>query len=210
MDFAGRITVKITPVLEALLEEWRVLSLPARWVLGAVSGLFCLVSLWIFVILIGWWLGEWSEVADAKPRVARFAGLIASEEPLRASLEVLDSAIDRLAYPDTGDSGRSGAMLQQQLRQLAAQSGSVVLGSEVLAPDELENLVKIRVQVNVSGDAPAIDNLLELIYDASPVLFVDKMELQGRRTARRGPEGREMEETLSAQIWVSAFRVAAP
>lgn len=208
MDIASRVKVKVSLILESVLEEWRAFTNPAKWVVGGGVALFCLLSIWIYVSLLGWWFGEWAQVADAKPRVARFSGLIQSEQALHDSLLAYNSAMERLAYPDTGDSGRSGALLQQQIRQLASQSGATVLGSEVLAPEPMENLVKLQVQVNVSGDAPAIDNLLELIYDASPVLFVDKLELQGRRTARRIPGGGELEETLSAQIWVSAFRVS--
>ena len=79
----------------------------------------------------------------------------------------VDIALSELAIEDTGDTGRGGALLQQQLRQLAGEVGLTVVGSEVKEPEALEALVKLNATLQLTG-GPTISTNFFSVYIARP------------------------------------------
>ena len=209
MDIRQRVTSTVGPVIEEVLEEWQRLPSAGRWVLGLAVSFAGLVTLWVVLSILGWWFSDVARLSDAEPRIARLAGLAEAEDRMREALRVYDNVIDTVAYPDTGDSGRGGALLQQDLRRLAQESGATVLGSEIMTSEELEALKRLKVQVNVSGSAEALNEFLARIEAATPLLFIDKIELQSRQQRRRTPSGTDLETSISGQLWVAAYRAGS-
>ena len=114
--------------------------------------------------------------------------------------------------PDTGDTGRGGALLQQQLRQLAGRVGLTVVGSEVKEPVQLEALVKLNATLKVTGGPDDFDEFFQLLYGASPALLPGGMQAEAlRRINRRlrNPDAATA-DLLSGRVDVAAFRLSEP
>ena len=78
-------------------------------------------------------------------------GTLRQRRALRRHWRRLILALSELAIEDTGDTGRGGALLQQQLRQLASEAGLTVVGSEVKEPEALDALSQIECDLAVNG-----------------------------------------------------------
>jgi hypothetical protein len=118
----------------------------------------------------------------------------------------------QVAIEDTGDTGRGGALLQQQLRQLAGDVGLTVVGSEVKEPSQLEALVKLNATLQVTGGPDNFDEFFQRLYRASPALFPEGMQAEAlRRINRRlrNPEAATADH-LSARVDVAAYRLSEP
>jgi len=101
--------------------------------------------------IFGWWMSHVADISATKPRISRLLGYIDAAPSINATLAEVDIALSELAIEDTGDTGRGGALLQQQLRQLASEAGLTVVGSEVKEPEALDALVKLNATLQLTG-----------------------------------------------------------
>ena len=92
-----------------------------------------------------------ADISATKPRISRLLGYIEAAPSITATLAEVDIALSELAIEDTGDTGRGGALLQQQLRQLASEVGLTVVGSEVKEPEALDALGETECDLAVNG-----------------------------------------------------------
>ena len=120
------------------------LPLQARSVVYGATVVFAVVTLLTLSNVLGWWLGSFSDISATKPRISRLLGYIEAAPQIESATAEIDLALTRVAIEDTGDTGRGGALLQQQLRQLAGRVGLTVVGSELKEPVQLEALVKLK------------------------------------------------------------------
>ena len=188
------------------------LPLQARSVVYGAATVFVVVTLLTLSNVLGWWLSSFSDISDTKPRISRLLGYIEAAPQIESATAEIDLALARVAIEDTGDTGRGGALLQQQLRQLAGRVGLTVVGSEVKEPVQLETLVKLNATLKVTGGPDDFDEFFQLLYRASPAFFPEGMQAEAlRRINRRlrNPDAATADH-LSARVDVAAYRLTEP
>ena len=188
------------------------LPLQARSIVYGAAAVFVVVTLLALSNLLGWWLSSFSHISATKPRISRLLGYIDAAPQIESATAEVELALTQVAIEDTGDTGRGGALLQQQLRQLAGAAGLTVVGSEVKEPAQLEALVKLNATLQVTGGPDDFDAFFQLLYRASPALLPEGMQAEAlRRINRRlrNPDAATADH-LSARIDVAAYRLSEP
>jgi len=188
------------------------LPMQARSIVYAVGSILTLATLLVVSNVLGWWLDTLSEIGSTKPRISRLLGYIEAAPQIESATAGVERALAQVAIEDTGDTGRGGALLQQQLRQLAGEVGLTVVGSEVKEPVQLEALVKLNATLQVTGGPADFDEFFQRLYLASPALFPEGMQAEAlRRVNRRLRNPRAgTEDHLSARVDVAAYRLSDP
>ena len=188
------------------------LPVQARSIVYAVGSILTLATLLVLSNVLGWWLDTLSEIGSTKPRISRLLGYIEAAPQIESATAGVERALAQVAIEDTGDTGRGGALLQQQLRQLAGRVGLTVVGSELKEPVQLAALVKLKATLQVTGGPDDFDEFLQLLYRASPALFPEGMQAEAlRRINRRlrNPDAATADH-LSARVDVAAYRLGEP
>ena len=189
------------------------LPLQARSVV--IGALLVVTTLTLLALsnIFGWWISHVADISATKPRISRLLGYIDAAPRINATLAEVDIVLSELAIEDTGDTGRGGALLQQQLRQLAGEVGLTVVGSEVKEPEALEALVKLNATLQLTGGPDDLDEFFQRLYRASPALFPEAMKIEALRRINRRRQPSALvgtEDHVSAQIDVAAFRLSVP
>jgi general secretion pathway protein M len=137
------------------------------------------------------WFEYGREIERLEPRIARLAGLIASEGKLRESSGELESRIYSVVIPAGTPTASAAASLQKDVRELATAAGLSVNNSQVLPPRELETLQKLAVRLRLDGDLAALDRFLEELAGFEPLILVESITIAPARSNRRrgGPQG---------------------
>ena len=188
------------------------LPFQARSIAYGTAAVFALVTLLVLSNVLGWWLGSLSDISATKPRISRLLGHIEAAPQIESATAEIETALTQVAIEDTGDTGRGGALLQQQLRKLAGDVGLTVVGSEVKEPVQLEALVKLNATLQVTGGPDDFDEFFQILYLASPALFPEGMQAEAlRRINRRlrNPDAATADH-LSARVDVAAYRLSDP
>ena len=188
------------------------LPVQARALVYGAAAVFALLTLVVLSYALGWWMGSLSDISATKPRISRLLGYIESAPQIESATMEVETALTRVAIEDTGDTGRGGALLQQQLRQLADDVGLTVVGSEVKDPVELEALVKLNATLQVTGGPDDFDEFFQRLYRASPALFPEAMQAEALRRINRRLRNPAAgtEDHLSARVDVAAYRLSEP
>ena len=188
------------------------LPLQARSVVYGGATVFVVATLLAWSSVLGWWLASFSDISATKPRISLLLGYIEAAPQIESATAEVELALTQVAIEDTGDTGRGGALLQQQLRQLAGAAGLTVVGSEVKEPVQLEALVKLNATLQVTGGPDDFDEFFQLLYRASPALLPEGMQAEAlRRINRRlrNPDAATADH-LSARVDVAAYRLSEP
>jgi hypothetical protein len=163
--------------------------------------------------IFGWWMSNVSDISATKPRISRLLGYIEAAPSITTTLAEVDIALSQLAIEDTGDTGRGGALLQQQLRQLASKAGLTVVGSEVKEPEALDALVKLNATLQLTGGPDDLDAFFEGLYFADPALFPEGMKIEAMRRINRSRLPSTLsgtEDHVMARVDIAAFRLSEP
>ena len=189
------------------------LPVQARSVLIGAGLVVMVLTLLALGNIFGWWMSNVSEISATKPRISRLLGYIEAAPRITDALADVNVALSELAIEDTGDSGRGGALLQQQLRQLASEAGLTVVGSEVKEPEALDALVKFNATLELTGGPDDFDAFLERLYLGVPALFPEGMKIEAMRRINRRRNPRTLsgtEDHVMAKVDVAAFRLSEP
>ena len=188
------------------------LPVQARSIIYGAAAVFALATLLVLSNVLGWWWGSLSDISSTKPRISRLLGYIEAAPQIESATAGVEMALTRIAIEDTGDTGRGGALLQQQLRQLAGDVGLTVVGSEVKEPVQLEALVKLNATLQVTGGPDDLDEFFQRLYLASPALFPGGLQAEALRRINRRLRNPAAgtEDHLSARIDVAAYRLSEP
>jgi hypothetical protein len=189
------------------------LPVQARSVLIGAGLVVMVLTLLALGNFFGWWMSNVSEISATKPRISRLLGYIEAAPRITDALADVNVALSELAIEDTGDSGRGGALLQQQLRQLASEAGLTVVGSEVKEPEALDALVKLNATLELTGGPDDFDAFLERLYLGVPALFPEGMKIEAMRRINRRRNPRTLsgtEDHVMAKVDVAAFRLSEP
>jgi hypothetical protein len=163
--------------------------------------------------IFGWWMSNVSDISATKPRISRLLGYIEAAPSITTTLAEVDIALSQLAIEDTGDTGRGGALLQQQLRQLASEAGLTVVGSEVKEPEVLDALVKLNATLQLTGGPDDLDAFFEGLYFADPALFPEGMKIEAMRRINRSRHPSTVlgtEDHVMVRVDIAAFRLSKP
>ena len=181
------------------------LPLQARSLVSATGAIFALVTVLALSNVLGWWLGSLSDISAMKPRISRLLGYIEAAPQFESATAEVESALAQVAIEDTGDTGRGGALLQQQLRQLASAVGLTVVGSEVKEPTQLEALVKLNASLQVIGGPDDLDGFFQALSRISGLVPRGTCGSINRRI--RNPNAATADH-LSARVDVAAYRLS--
>ena len=187
---------------------WR-LPLPAKIVIGVSIGSAALVLLTVILRLALWWGSSGQATAKLEPRIAQMLGYLNAREEIAGALEARSEVLASAAFLDSGDSGRGGALLQQEIRKLAASSALTVIGSEVREPELLEDLAMLRVNVKVAGLPENVTRFFQSLNAYRPFLFISTLSINPQqRQLNVLRSGRETyDNTLLLQLDVYAYQL---
>ena len=204
----------------SLLEKWEriqraLFQLPAQGRSVLIGAVLIVIALTVLALgnIFGWWMSSVSDISATKPRISRLLGYIDAAPNITATLAEVDTALSQLAIEDTGDTGRGGALLQQQLRQLASEAGLTVVGSEVKEPEALDALVKLNATLQLTGGPDDLDAFFEGLYFADPALFPEGMKIEAMRRINRSRHPSTVlgtEDHVMARVDIAAFRLSKP
>ena len=212
MNFQGLAAAWVTRA-EQMRAALAQLPMQARSVLIGAVLIVTVLTLLVLSHISGLWISHVADVSATKPRISRLLGYIEAAPSINATLAEVDIALAELAIEDTGDTGRGGALLQQQLRQLASEVGLTVVGSEVKEPEALNALVKLNATLQLTGGPDDLDEFFQRLYRASPALFPEAMKIEALRRINRRRQPSTLvgtEDHVSAQIDIAALRLSVP
>ncbi len=144
-----------------------------------------LILLLTIALLYGLWRGivnDYRESADdARYRTAQFLRIAERQEDLVAALEApqLKAQINKNYL--TGDApGVAYAGLQQQIKELIAEKGGVVLSTQLVqqAQDEEQLTEKIMVRVRMRGDTLVLQQVVQALETRRPLMFFEQLNIQ--------------------------------
>ena len=182
----------------------------ARWVLVATVGTVLLITLIFVFRLLLWWGSSSQMSARLEPRIGRTLGFLEAQTQVSQALNERNAILADMAFQNTGESGRGGALLQQEIRKLLAQNDLTVIGSEVQEPALLDDLLKLKVNVRVAGYPANVTRFLQSLADYRPFLFVSGMNIspQQRQLMSARSRGREQyDNTIVMELDVYAFQM---
>ena len=188
---------------------WRLPS-PARLVLGVVLGSAALVLITVVLRLAIWWGSAGQATARLEPRIAQTLGFLDARQEIVRALETRTNLLTSLALADSGGSGRGGALLQQEIRKLAASNGLTIIGSEVQEPEPLEDVAKLRVNVKAKGLPENVARFFQSLSGYRPLLFVSNFSInpnQRQLNILRSPGRETYDNALSIQLDVYAYQL---
>jgi len=183
---------------------------PARLVLGVVLGSAVLILLAVVLRLAIWWGSAGQATARLEPRIAQMLGFLNARQEISNALESRTNLLTSLALADSGDSGRGGALLQQEIRKLAANNGLTIIGSEVQEPEILEDVDKLRVNVKATGLPENVARFFQSLNAYRPFLFVSTFSINPRQrqlNTLRSPGRETYDNALSIQLDVYAYQL---
>ena len=183
---------------------------PARLVLGVVLGSTALILFAVVLRLAIWWGSAGQATARLEPRIAQMLGFLNARQEISNALEARTNLLTSLAIADSGDSGRGGALLQQEIRKLAASNGLTIIGSEVQEPELLEDVDKLRVNVRARGLPENVARFFQSLSAYRPFLFVSTLSINPNRrqlNTVRSPERETYDNTLSIQLDIYAYQL---
>ena len=188
---------------------WR-LPLPAKIVMGVSLGSLALILLTVVLRLALWWGGSGQATARLEPRIAQMLGFMEAREEIAGALAARSEVLANAAFLDSGDSGRGGALLQQEIRKLAASNGLTIIGSEVREPELLEDLAILRVNVKVAGLPNNVTQFFQSLTAYRPFLFVSTLSInpqQRQLNILRSAAHERYDNTLLMQLDVYAYQL---
>ena len=188
---------------------WRLPS-PAKLVLGVVLGSAALVLITVVLRLAIWWGSAGQATARLEPRIAQTLGFLDARQEIVRALETRTNLLTSLALADSGGSGRGGALLQQEIRKLAASNGLTIIGSEVQEPEPLEDVAKLRVNVKAKGLPENVARFFQSLSGYRPLLFVSNLSInpnQRQLNTLRSPGRETYDNALSIQLDIYAYQL---
>ena len=188
---------------------WRLPS-PAKLVLGVALGSAALILIAVVLRLAIWWGSAGQAAAKLEPRIAQTLGFLDARQEIARALEARTNLLTSLALADSGGSGRGGALLQQEIRKLAASNGLTIIGSEVQEPEPLEDVAKLRANVKAKGLPENVARFFQSLSGYRPLLFVSNFSInpnQRQLNILRSPGRETYDNALSIQLDVYAYQL---
>jgi general secretion pathway protein M len=154
----------------------------------------------ILSLLLPWWqrftlLDE--QIDTDRDQLQRYRQIVATLPQLRAALAEEQSNDEFEAfYFDAETPALAGARLQSEVQQMIRSVEARPISTQLLPVDENEQPLRVRIRTQLQGTTEQLLDVLYLIQEARPFLFVDQMSIrsttprvapQRRRNNRRTP-----------------------
>ncbi|MET0067245.1 MAG: type II secretion system protein GspM [Candidatus Thiodiazotropha sp.] len=118
---------------------------------------------------------------DARYRSAQFLRIAQRQDELQAELDAPQlKARIRQNYLTGEAPGVAYAGLQQQIKELIAAMGGVVLSTQLVQQPRDEESVteKIMVRVRMQGDSLVLQKVLQALEERRPLMFFEQLSIQ--------------------------------
>ncbi len=136
---------------------------------------------------------RWAErqLADLEPRYARTLGVRQQQSAIEQMLAQQRTQLGRYAYAANMDPTQAGNAALQQVRGLMAGAGMLITSAQVLpaketTDDALQGFLVIPFVVRAEGNLDEVQKALATIEGASPVVFIDRANIQLNGFTRTG------------------------
>src|SRR5205085_229414 len=131
-------------------------------------------------------------VANAEDRLVRLRRIAAAKPTLERELEALrtQSASGQLALR-AANSQLAAAEMQDRLKRLIEASGGTMKSTQVLPGRDEKGFRRVALRVTMDGDTEALQKIFYGVETATPLMFVDNIEVRSRgvQTATAGRRG---------------------
>ena len=154
-------------------------------VVGTCIGLVGLVVLACIIYFLSLRQEFAREISSIEPRTARLLGILESAEALEEASAAAQLSLRDLAFPSGRDSASVAASLQQSVRELMADAGMSVTGSQILATRSADGYERLTLDITGEGNIEALDVALAELELMRPLVFVESLKIKPLR-ARRG------------------------
>ena len=130
-----------------------------------------------------------SEIDNIQPRTARLLGMLESADQLDQASGAARNILSDIAYEPGRDAATAAASLQSDVRELMADAGLSVTGSQILDARSGEGYDKLQLDLTAEGNIEAFDEALSGLENLRPLVFVESVKVKPIRTrSRRGDE----------------------
>lgn len=144
-------------------------------------------------LLLPWWqrftlLDE--QIDTDRDQLQRYRQIVATLPQLRAAL-VEEQSNDEFEafYFDAETPALAGARLQSEVAQMIRSVEARPISTQLLPVDENEQPLRVRIRTQLQGSTEQLLDVLYLIQEARPFLFVDQMSIRST-TPRVAPQRR--------------------
>jgi general secretion pathway protein M len=165
-------------------------------VVGSSLGLVLVLAL--YLVFQFWFLRQdfADEIETIQPRTARLLGMVESVDQLELASGVTHNMLAELVYAVDQDSAMTAAALQQSIRELMTDVGLSVSGSQILPQPKSQAFDRISLDISAEGNIDALDEALSSLELMRPLVFVESLKVQPRRSrGRRRSRGGQPEDT---------------
>ena len=163
-------------------------------VVGSSLGLVLLLV--CYLTLQMWFLRQdfADQIEAIQPRTARLLGILDSIDQLDLASDTAQNTLGELVYSVDQDSAKAASYMQQQVRELLTSAGLTVSGSQILPRREVSGFDRLSLDITAEGDIDALDEALSGLEVMRPLVFVESLKVQPKRTRSRRRRGRSPPE----------------
>lgn len=175
---------------------------PSQWIVMAVLALLLggAAAVGTSFLISAYQLHD--NIERLEPQIARLKGLLEAEQAIASAASASADQLSMLAYPASSKLGALGNNMQQAMRELFAQAGVTVAGSQVLPVLEQEYFNRVRIRLNATSNIDQLIELLVILADEKPVVVIDTVELKPKRRNKAGERELEVDMVLSSFVQI--------
>jgi general secretion pathway protein M len=167
----------------------------SRIVVATTLGLVALGFTYIVLHFLMLRSGFVDEIDNIQPRTARLLGMLESADQLGAASGAARELLGDIAYAPGRDAATAAAALQSDVRELMADAGLSVTGSQILDTRAGEGYDRLQLDVTAEGNVDALDEALSGLEELRPLVFVESVKVKPIRTRRR--RGDEVDTSIA-------------
>jgi len=153
-----------------------------------------LVTLWALVIspLVRAYADAEQGVAETDDRLVRLRRVAAARPALERELAALRVQSSSGQFALRGPNAQlAAAEMQDRLKRLIESSGATMKSTQVLPGRDEKGFRRIALRVTMDGDTDALQKIFYGVETATPLMFIDNIEVRSRgvQTATAGRRG---------------------
>ena len=154
------------------------------------------------------WQGMQQELAELAAQGWQLRQAVAAEQAVSRAAGGGGGNGERY-YANESSTALVAAAVQQRVKALVGRAGVQLVSTEAREPRRVEGHEQVPVSVRVRGDYAAMVRLVYEIERARPLLFIDRLLMQGGRNYRFGPvsgQAGEARPAVDLSLDISAWR----
>lgn len=153
-----------------------------------------------YLFLVAAWYADIEETNDALHfQLSKLANVNDNRDLVFDALRKEEDFLDAVVFVSEEN---AATRMQQQFRQMLSELALETQGSQILPVEEMDGFDIVKLQVRLGLSMRQLVDLLSLLNDSRPYIFVDKLLLQPS-FSRGGSDA----QTLNVQLYLGALRV---